>query len=646
MDGLIIDSFAGGGGASTGIEMALGRSPDFAINHDPKALAMHAANHPDTVHLTENIWKVDPDAVTQGSPVFLLWASPDCRHHSKAKGGAPVSKSVRGLANVVILWAKKAKPQIISLENVEEFQDWGPLNADGRPCPVRKGIEFGRWVRALEAEGYAVEWRQLRACDYGAPTIRKRLYVIARRDRKPILWPEPTHGDPKSEAVKSGTLKPWRTAAEIIDWSIPCPSIFLTREEARAGGLNVIRPLAPKTLSRIARGFKRYVLDRPEPFVVALAHGDSGGRRAFSIHEPHRTVSTSGTEHALVTPIVSYGQHGGASRQADAPLHTVCASRKDQNQILVPHLMTMRNAGKPFEAADAPTHTITAGGAALTLVEAQLGAAFVGQQNTGVLGRSADAPLATITTIPNQITPIMGYLVPRYGESGGQEPRSRGLDQPGPTVVPTGNGGDLVSPYLAVFKNHADGAGADEPISTIQTAGTHHGLVLPHLSAYYGNGEGAHADDPLRTVTTNDRFAHVEGAADAPPLADWQMTRARQVAELLRAEGVWDGGEFVTLGPFIVWDIGMRMLTPRELASAQGFRPGYVLAAPLPDGGTLTETDQRHKIGNSVCPDVAAAVLRANCIEALERPNVRRKRAVVPVHKDNAATPSLFEVAA
>ncbi|WP_245269276.1 DNA cytosine methyltransferase, partial [Rhodomicrobium udaipurense] len=237
IEGLIIDSFAGGGGASTGIELALGRSPDYAINHDAKALAMHAANHPLTIHLEENIWKVDPHALLQGRQVGLLWASPDCRHHSKAKGGAPVSRSVRMLADVVLVWARVAKPHVIALENVEEFADWGPLDTNGRPDKDRRGQDFARWVRGLEAEGYEVQWRQLRACDYGAPTIRKRLYLIARRDGHPILWPEPTHGNPKSEAVKSGALAPWRTAAEIIDWSLKCPSIFLTKGEAKAAAL-------------------------------------------------------------------------------------------------------------------------------------------------------------------------------------------------------------------------------------------------------------------------------------------------------------------------------------------------------------------------------------------------------------------------
>jgi DNA (cytosine-5)-methyltransferase 1 len=676
MQGLIIDSFAGGGGASTGIEWALNRSPDFAINHSREALAMHAANHPLTVHLEENVWKVDPFSVTKGAPVFLLWASPDCRHHSKAKGGAPVSRSVRGLADVVILWAKVGRPQIIALENVEEFQDWGPLTEAGLPCQARKGTEFGRWVRALEAEGYAVGWWQLRACDYGAPTIRKRLFVVARRDGKPIIKPAPTHGDPKSEAVKAGKLKPWRTAAEIIDWTTPCPSIFLTRPEAKAAGLNIIRPLADKTLARIARGFKRYVLDRPAPFIVSIAHGESGGRREYPLTEPHKTVTSAANAHGLV----------------------------------VPHLMTMRNSGKPFTAADEPAHTVTAGGAGLSVVEGALApfvdvnrftgsgqpadhplptitansfvkrpgaggplsavsaalAPLISHAQQGGRSRDADAPLHTVcASTKDQNQAVVGMLVPRYGERAGQEPRSRDIAEPTPTIVPTGNGGDLAAVYLAQHNgNGVIGRDPAEPLSTVTTSAANQQpvmaylagvggrmgqsgerpveapyhtvctkpdtvIVLPHLTAYYGTGDGAPSDEPMRTATTHDRFGHVEAAGSMPPLAGWQIDRARMVAAFLRSHGFWDEREFVTVGEWIVWDIGMRMLSPRELARAQGFPDDYILAAPC-GGKPLTETAQRHKIGNSVCPHVAEAVIRANCIEALAMPNVRRRRATVP----------------
>ena len=695
--GLIIDCFAGGGGASLGIEMALGRSPDIAINHDPDAIAMHAANHPTTLHLTENIWKVDPDAVLRGvaqgrdvpvNPetrlphVSLLHASPDCRHHSKAKGGAPVSRSVRGLADVILVWARLTLPDVITLENVEEWQDWGPLREDGKPCPERKGLDFRRWCRELGRLGYTMDWRELRAFKFGAPTIRKRLYFVARRDGLPIWWPLPTRDRPDSEGVTSGALKPWRTAAEIIDWHLPCPSIFLTREEAKARGLKVVRPLAAKTMSRVARGFKRYVLDRAEPFIVGFAHGDSRGRRAFGVDEPHRTVSTSGTEHGVVAPLVavnrfdsdgravdeplstvtansfikrpgaggplgvlapllSYAQQGGGNRPADAPHHTICANAKDQNQVIAPHLMTMRNSGKPHTAADEPAHTVTAGGAGLSAVA--------------------------------------GYLVPRYGERPGQEPRSRSIEVPAPAIVPDGNGGSLaaaflaqhntdmvghearapistivskactqapVMGYLASLQNNTTRGGPAEPVGTVLANANHHAFVLPHLTAYYGSSDepGSTADEPMRTATGKARFAHVEAEALAPPFGPEHEARARQVAAFLRAEGVWDGREadgepspFVMVGPFVVVDIGMRMLTARELARAQGFPESYDLSA----GGRLTDTAQRHKIGNSVCPDVMNAILRANLVDQAGEPATPRQ---IPRPRKPAAeaAPMLF----
>lgn len=255
--GLYIDNFAGGGGASTGIELGLGRPVDIAVNHDPEAVAMHDINHPHTRHYCESVWDVDPRAITGGRPVDLCWFSPDCKHFSKAKGGTPVSKKIRGLAWVALRYAATVRPRVIMLENVEEFVTWGPITRDGRPCPQNKGRTFASFVNALRRHGYQVDWRELRACDYGAPTIRKRLFLIARRDGLPIVWPEPTHGDPASAEVKTKRLKPWRTAAEVIDWSIPCPSIF-----------NRARPLAENTLRRIARGLQRYVIEAQQPFIV------------------------------------------------------------------------------------------------------------------------------------------------------------------------------------------------------------------------------------------------------------------------------------------------------------------------------------------------------------------------------------------
>lgn len=312
---MIIDCFAGGGGASTGIELALGRSPDVAINHSAQALAMHAANHPRTTHLQTDIWDVSPRKVTQGRPVELAWFSPDCRHFSKAKGGAPVSTQVRSLAWVVVRWARDVRPAVLMLENVAEFATWGPLLDNGKPCPLRKGWTFRRWWRELESLGYTLDARELRACDYGAPTSRKRLFIIARRDGQPIVWPEPTHGP--------GTGRPWRTAAEIIDWSIPCPSIF-----SRA------RPLADATMKRIAAGVMRYVVNAREPFVVPgpispfiTEHANASNQRNMPADEPLRTVcaGVKGGHFALVSAFLAKHYTGVVGQDLRKPLGTVTA---------------------------------------------------------------------------------------------------------------------------------------------------------------------------------------------------------------------------------------------------------------------------------------------------------------------------------
>lgn len=358
---IIVDSFAGGGGASTGIEMALGRSPDVAINHDPVAIAMHTQNHPDTRHFCRSIYTVSPMEATQGRPVGLLWASPDCRHFSKAKGGKPVSAGVRDLAWVVVEWARRARPRVIILENVEEFQTWGPLRRDGRPCPDRRGQTFTLWAEKLRRLGYRLEWRELRACDYGAPTIRRRLFVIARRDGRPIVWPEPTHGAPDSPEVQAGQRRPWRTAAEIIDWSLPCPSIFLTPEEARAHGVR--RPLAEATLRRVARGVVRYVLDSPRPFIIPVTHG--GDARCWDSDEPLRTITTARRgEMMVVAPSLvqtGYGERPGQAPRVpglDKSLGTVVAGGQ-KHAFVAAFLARHYGNGGQWAACDEPLTTAT-----------------------------------------------------------------------------------------------------------------------------------------------------------------------------------------------------------------------------------------------------------------------------------------------
>jgi DNA (cytosine-5)-methyltransferase 1 len=519
-DETIVDLFAGGGGASLGIFMATGRHPDVAINHDPAALGVHALNHPGTAHLCSDGRTVRPEfaaetaAIARGldpatARVGLLHASPDCKHFSKAKGGQPRDKGIRDLAWVVVRYAVAVRPRIITLENVEEFQQWGPLIPGPKggliPCPARKALTFRRWVAALKAVGYAVDWRELRACDYGTPTIRKRLFVVARCDGAPIVWPAPTHAKDGG-----GGRAPWRTAASIIDWSLPCPSIFLSKAAARKIGCK--RPLAPATLGRIARGIKRYVLDNPQPFLIPVTH--TGDARVYPIDDPLRTVTGAKRgEIACVAPHVTKFRANSTGSGIDEPLHTI--------------------TGNSFTAQG------RAGGCAPMGVVA----AFLAQHNSGVVGHDARAPVSTIVgkgcTQAVVAAPIMSHAY-SSNTAGGQ--------------------GDL-----------------RRPVKTVLTGG-HHALVSAFLAKYYGTDQDPRLDEPLHTATTKPRFAVVTVTID----------------------GV----------VFALVDIGMRMLSPRELFRAQGFPDAYVIDR-LPDGTKLTKDTQVRLAGNSVCPQVMAALLGA-----------------------------------
>lgn len=363
MKELIVDNFAGGGGASTGIELATGRSVDIAINHDPDAILMHKTNHPTTKHYCENVWEVNPKEATQGQPVGLAWFSPDCKHFSKAKGGKPVEKKIRGLAWIVLKWAGTVRPRVIILENVEEFQTWGPLKK-GRPIKNKKGETFNKWKSQLESLGYKIEHRELKACDYGAPTNRKRFFLIARCDGKPIVWPEPTHGDPNRLEVQCGMLKPWRTAAEIIDWSIPGKSIFERN-----------KPLAENTLKRIALGLEKFVFNNPEPFIVSIGQTGFTKDRSRSIHEPLNTI-VSKAEACLITPtLIQYhtetSKNSVRGQNIDEPIMTLDSSPR---YGLVSAFISKSYAGESRSVAsglDDSLHTITAR-ACHSLVEVKL----------------------------------------------------------------------------------------------------------------------------------------------------------------------------------------------------------------------------------------------------------------------------------
>lgn len=396
---LVVDLFAGGGGASTGIEQAIGRPVDIAVNHDPEAVSLHTANHPQTRHFCSDVFEADPLTVTEGQPVGLLWASPDCKHFSKAKGGKPVSKKIRGLAWVVIKWAKLTKPRVICLENVEEFQTWGPLGPDNRPCPDRKGQTFQRWVSQLRNLGYQVEWKELRACDYGAPTIRKRLFLVARRDGLPIVWPAPTHAKPDAKGKVPAGMKPWRTAADCIDWSIPAPSIFERN-----------KPLADATCRRIAKGIMRYVVEAEQPFIVPgvaatlvqTGYGERPGQapRVPGLDKPLGTV-VAGQKHALVQAFLAKHYTGVVGHELDKPTGTV--TTVDHHSLVTANLIHMghgegKEGGKRWSHGirdvQDPLNTITAQGAAAGVVHSFL----VKYYSEGGQDAACTDPMHTIPT--------------------------------------------------------------------------------------------------------------------------------------------------------------------------------------------------------------------------------------------------------
>lgn len=497
---LVVDLFAGGGGASTGIEEAIGRHVDIAINHDPEAISLHEANHPQTRHFVSDVFEVDPVVVTDGQPVGLLWASPDCKHFSKAKGGKPVSKKIRSLAWVVVKWAAAVKPRVICLENVEEFQTWGPLDADDKPCPLRKGQTFQRWKRQLERMGYVVEHREMRACDFGAPTIRKRLFLVARRDGMPIVWPEATHGKPDSLPVRQKRLKPWRTAAECIDWSVPAPSIF---ERSK--------PLADATCRRIAKGIMRYVVEADEPFIVSIANWSSDSVRTAA--EPLSTVTANpkGGHHALVT-------------------------------------------------------------------------AWLAKHYTGVVGSDLADPMGTATTVDHHSLVTANLVHMGHGEGKDGTKRFshgiRSVADPLNTVTASGAAAGIVTAHMLKLRGDNVGSSAGEPLHTVSAQGTHHAEVRAFLIKYYGTDGDPAITEPLHTVTTKDRFG------------------------LVTIRGT----------EYAIVDIGLRMLTPRELYRAQGFPETYRIETGA-DGRHTTKTAQVRMCGNSVCPPLARALVAANYTE-------------------------------
>lgn len=468
---LIVDNFAGGGGASTGIEMATGYSVDIAINHDPEAIKMHKANHPNTKHYCENVWAVDPVKACNGHPVALAWFSPDCKHFSKAKGGKPKDKFIRGLAWVACRWAGLVRPRVIMLENVEEFKTWGPLGRRHHPIKAKQGETFQKFVQQLTDLGYEVQFRELIAADYGAPTMRKRFFMIARCDGKPIVWPEPTHAPADSEEVKAGLKKPYVGAYTQIDFSRPCPSIFDTSEEIKEKyGIRAVRPLAQKTMYRIARGFIKFVLNNPKPFIIQCNHG--GERRPNDIREPMPTI-TGKHGYGIVEPyMVQIGQTGftkDRSKDVREPLTTIVS--KNEHCLISPTLIQY--------------HSETS--------------------KDGVRGQTIEDPIMTVDS-SNRYGLVTSFLHKYY--DGGYKGAGETVENPLPTVTAWDHN-SVVTANLIQMNNHCDGKDIRQPLPTITAGDGHFGEVRAFLIKYYGQGTGQDIKDPLDTVTAQDRFGLV-----------------------------------------------------------------------------------------------------------------------------------------
>ncbi|HAT1592359.1 TPA: DNA cytosine methyltransferase [Klebsiella oxytoca] len=688
MKEIIVDNFAGGGGASTGIELAIGRSVDIAINHDPNAVAMHTTNHPDTLHYCESVFDVDPETATAGKPVGLAWFSPDCRHFSKAKGSKPVEKEIRGLAWIVIRWALSVRPRVMMLENVEEFKTWGPLLAgEMRPDPARAGETFQAFVdmlstgvpadhpalieccdflqlspdsaqvkRLVAGLGYDVGYRELRACDYGAPTIRKRFFMVMRRDGQFIVWPELTHGDPKSPAVQAGSLVPWRTAAECIDWSIDAPSIFGRKKQ-----------LAVNTMKRIARGIQRFVLDNPTPFIVKCNHTTTKGKydcfRGQSLAEPLQTI-TKTHGYAIAVPHLTKFRTGATGQPVTEPVPTVTAgtSRRPGGNghalglveaALAPFMAG--NGGSEYQAKprplDKPAHTI------LKQSRSCVVAPVIARQFGASVGHRADEPSATITAggggKSQLVVPTLIQM--GYGERPGQAPRVPGLDKPLGTVVAGGGKHAVVGAFLAKHYGgnyQGAGVGLDEPAHSVTTV-DHHAVVAAHLMVNNTGHPGGPVESPAHTVTTGNHHAVVAShlvklrgtcrdgqRTDAPMptitaggqhVGEVETTlavehhderRAQQVLAFLKEYCGADSTGLVEIAgvTYRIVDIGMRMLQPRELYRAQGFPEWYIIDQDY-RGVKYAKDKQVARCGNAVPPPFAEALVRANLPELCTKRN-------------------------
>jgi DNA (cytosine-5)-methyltransferase 1 len=564
LDNLLVDGFAGGGGASTGTEMALGRQVDIAINHDPDAILMHKTNHPDTVHFQESIWDVKPLEATKGRHVGFLWMSPDCKHFSKAKGGKPKDKNIRALPWAIVMWAKDVRPDVIMAENVEEIQTWGPLDEEGYPIPEKKGETFNIFIAQLRELGYIVEWKELVAADYGAPTIRKRWYMIARCDGKPIVWPEPTH----SKTGNDG-LQKWVSVSTCLDFSDLGKSIFGRK-----------KPLAPNTMNRIARGIEKFVFNNPEPFIMQTGQTGFSKDRNKTVHEPLTTIVTK-QEHCLVTPVlapymaVNTSNHPGGA--ADAPIHTITTGGHHAlvTPVLAPYMVTVNHSGADHHycnSLEQPFRTITQKNGS-GIVSPLLIQYHSETTKDGVRGQSIEEPIMTIDASPRYAL-ASTFLTKFYKTGIGQE-----VTEPLHTITTSPGHFGQVSILTAEKEEFL--ANLDTPIKDqnmqndiIQKCE----WAASFIMEYYGQGVGQSLNEPLHTVVTKDRFA------------------------LVTIYGI----------DYVICDITLRMLNPRELYKAQGFPDDYIIDHDY-TGKPYPISKQVARCGNSVVPMVAKALVEANC---------------------------------
>lgn len=578
---IIVDNFAGGGGASTGIELATGRVVDIAINHDPDAILMHRTNHPHTAHYQASVWDVDPVEICRGRKVGLAWFSPDCKHFSKAKGGKPVDKNIRGLAWIVLRWAGTVRPRVIILENVEEFQTWGPVRK-GKPVKKLVGQTFKKWLSQLRSLGYDVEWRELVAADYGAPTTRKRFFLVARCDGAPIVWPEPTHAPAGSREVLEGRKKPWRSAAEIIDWSLPCPSIFDTKENIKEKyNLNAQRPLRPNTMARVARGVDKFVIKSASPFLVVVNH--SGGFRGQSQEEPMQTV-TSKHGYGLATPVmVAIGQTGGGNRcrSVESPTHTQVSKAEEcvASPVLAPWTVTNTTNSTGHPVSEPVDTARTGGGGGQMFLSASM-VQYHTEQGDGVRGQGLKSPLLTVDASN------------RYG---------------------------LSAVCLEKYYGTSTGQSACEPLHTV-TAKDREGVVAAHMAKFYGTEFGEPMSRPLSTVTASGAHHGVVSTTVAPVYEGADLKNWPKIRELLNSYCGYNLKEneiilfIISGGAYFMADVGLRMLTPRELYRANGFPDDYIIDHDY-TGKEYGKAKQVARCGNAVPPPFATAIVRANLPE-------------------------------